>query len=564
MKLNQIFKITFFSVFTLCSIIGCQDNISTNEKDSILTTRQDYTPDLIATNKEDSILTTKQDYTPDLIAINKKDSILTTRQDYIPGFEFWPLCEPLKICIEPGCTEFKDLGMKDKIYDAVDILNAIPETSLQFEIIDCDDNPDIKITCLNAIPICVAGTSDPFVKPALIRLTDGGLVAELSTCCPELLLSPPSAAEIACQRQGTALHELLHVVGFDHNGKGEHILGTDIIDDNSIINVYESASEFCEKIFTICTLSEGDINAIQILYPPATICDCFDDCNSIEIEIQGNDNLCVDEQREYCIPKERYCDVIWFGHPDINESTDRCVTLSYDAVGSDFIYADVRIRNCTYLSVNKKINVGPTIIMNNLTVVIDPCLDIISIDGGNPNYTYNWSSFNFSYKASPHISENNNVVRVRTPLKTGEEFCFRAQVTNECGTSYLPCEVCYTIPECRRSQKPSPSRANNACYLDRQCPDGFSCQDGICCEKTILQTTCVNNRDCPLGQHCIDGSCELVLGEKCKSNRDCGIGFTCNNGICTRVVDDECIRNSDCPLGEICKGGRCLSVLKKE
>lgn len=325
---------------------------------------------------------------------------------------------------------------------------------------------------------------------------------------------PCTNAELdQCFFMHTVMHEIAHTLGYYHNDQTGvspvHVDGTPTgFDPGSIINSGPGEVEhgtFCEGS---CDFNHNDIKALQALYP----CD--------RPEIFGPDDLCVNEEGQYCLPEDLECaDISWFGHPDINGSTDRCVTLSYDQSGTDFIYADVEIGGCIFYSIVQEINIGAPNILDDLTVVIDPCLHIINIDGGNPSFTYDWTTFDFSYNANPHVSINNNRVSVRAPLKTGEEFCFNVQATSDCGTASLPCEVCYTIPPCNGKSKQGIAvqvNPNNACFSESQCPDGYTCEDGICCEEGIIQgDMCVDDDHCPTGFECVFGNCCHILTGTC-------------------------------------------------
>lgn len=99
------------------------------------------------------------------------------------------------------------------------------------------------------------------------------------------------------------------------------------------------------------------------------------------------------------------------------------------------------------------------------------------------------------------------------------------------------------------------------CTTDAECPDGQSCQDGVC----TAAGACNCNYDCDkaAGQVCnqATGQCESGAPPvNCQSDCDCFSGESCIGNQCRPSGGDEtpCSTDADCDSGETCQNGHCL------
>lgn len=79
-----------------------------------------------------------------------------------------------------------------------------------------------------------------------------------------------------------------------------------------------------------------------------------------------------------------------------------------------------------------------------------------------------------------------------------------------------------------------------SCRVDKQCPNGARCYNGICATK------CSSNRDCLNSELCIQNVCQPT----CKSNATCGGDMYCFNNVC--LIEPKCLTDNDCENDENC------------
>jgi uncharacterized protein (TIGR03382 family) len=111
------------------------------------------------------------------------------------------------------------------------------------------------------------------------------------------------------------------------------------------------------------------------------------------------------------------------------------------------------------------------------------------------------------------------------------------------------------------------------CGIERQCPEGFSCQGEVagvgqcgrdtCGTPTACSGATQQEQDamCPSGQACVGGQCECKPGLSCSAGQcldrcnpnPCGAGSFCSNGAC---VGGSCYYTG-CDAGFVCKEGEC-------
>lgn len=226
------------------------------------------------------------------------------RQRQFSNVQLWNPCQKVYICIEDCFEDIHNDGITplpytERIETAVEMINGVSETSLRLQIIDCDNDdgldPDIIIQCGQIGASCVIGSAPIFSGQQRINLVEGGLAAVLAPCCGDMW-DNATLEEQNCLKLGTALHEILHAIGMAHTDDQNetHIPGTPIIDTNSILwNDFPTTESWCESLFELCSLSEGDIAGIQALYPPIDFqCECF---GAPQFPIY-NSNVCVGDE----------------------------------------------------------------------------------------------------------------------------------------------------------------------------------------------------------------------------------------------------------------------------
>jgi len=101
------------------------------------------------------------------------------------------------------------------------------------------------------------------------------------------------------------------------------------------------------------------------------------------------------------------------------------------------------------------------------------------------------------------------------------------------------------------------------CYINRDCSDGYICENNECEEEIVIPTTrCEDDTDCEEGKECneedvcvdiiLDGTCEVGFEETQECNFDFGICQV--SGIKTRICSEEGTWGefSECDLEEKC------------
>lgn len=92
------------------------------------------------------------------------------------------------------------------------------------------------------------------------------------------------------------------------------------------------------------------------------------------------------------------------------------------------------------------------------------------------------------------------------------------------------------------------------CVEDRDCPEGYGCNESGACES---RSNCEQDSDCPDGYYCSDegnwSECK-ANPSSCEQNSDCDFGYRCNTDSSINFCEaySECSANEDCSDGEVC------------
>ncbi|MFO7562799.1 MAG: Dickkopf N-terminal cysteine-rich domain-containing protein [Enhygromyxa sp.] len=74
-----------------------------------------------------------------------------------------------------------------------------------------------------------------------------------------------------------------------------------------------------------------------------------------------------------------------------------------------------------------------------------------------------------------------------------------------------------------------------ACIGGQLCPEGRSCQNGLCLVE------CSDDDSCKSDEYCgLDGLCHPKTIPSCSSDQDCATTQTCVNQVCSAVANDDC------------------------
>lgn len=196
--------------------------------------------------------------------------------NYIPVFN--NACG-ITVFIENDCNDNNNQGnnFRTAVLQSIANYNNITNTSLYLVETNNVNNADIVIRCGNGPAYGDAGKASPegdHVRVDLYQDFDN-----VNAICVEDPPHIPVVAPTACQLTYIAMHEMGHAIGFAHNddigGPITHIDGTLWVDEFSIFNSGGSPAAFCADI---CQFSNGDIQAIRIVYPVVnpnpTVCKC--------------------------------------------------------------------------------------------------------------------------------------------------------------------------------------------------------------------------------------------------------------------------------------------------
>ena len=322
--------------------------------------------------------------------INKdRTTNVETRQivDTDPSHRLISDCDALDLTISiPECL---DEEWVDAIFEAMDEFNSLTNVAVSIRLITNQEvangeQADIPFVCSDHVCSELLDIFFPGIRigfatfdPVTIQLTD---VDEVVDCCDNFLKN----LDKDCLFKGVVMHEIMHTLGFAHDGDTgpdlQVVPGTPQEDPNSIMIGNDGCTPRCE-------FSEFDILALETLYP--------------QVKIDGPDFICLGSDQEYCIVNNtNNSNITWSGHPSIEDSSDPCVQISNSETGIFNIEAEVELEDCSYI-LNKTVTIcqephTPTvppidlynICFNGDSVCYDfgnnSCLSTINVQSSNP------------------------------------------------------------------------------------------------------------------------------------------------------------------------------------
>lgn len=103
-----------------------------------------------------------------------------------------------------------------------------------------------------------------------------------------------------------------------------------------------------------------------------------------------------------------------------------------------------------------------------------------------------------------------------------------------------------------------------SCFVDDQCPDGYTCLAGVCSDGNVPPPECTDTNPCGEGFSCVKEQCVDNGGtDLCDADAECPDGQTCQDGKCEDGSDPECTTGEDCESGNcdedagLCLGASC-------
>lgn len=245
-----------------------------------------------------------------------------SRQDAIPGFVYPTPCEASEITIWIDPDQCGGTVYEDAIHEAIAAYENTP-TALGFVEIDNEWEADIIIVCLEYSD-ADCGDTDVFFQstdPWHPEVSDGviQLFMDWEYCmCTDENSECGFEEEIPdCLLKRAVMKSLGFALGLHHNGEGNYIDGTPdtTYDPGSIFNDVPVIKDNCEWCNT-CEFTEGDIEALQSLYPAddLDLCDktCYCECLEEDYGAIGEYDI-VREVIDCFDP--RSCDEIFGGDP---------------------------------------------------------------------------------------------------------------------------------------------------------------------------------------------------------------------------------------------------------
>ena len=207
--------------------------------------------------------------------VTKSNETITSRQDEIEGFEFMDPCEAAQITyfIDESCISSIN---HTAIVEAITAYNNVPGTSINMTPTVSAESATINFTCDESSTAACGGGATTDIGET--NGTEVFLLNSWGSCpCTDDTDDCNYTGDVsACMLLRTAMHEIGHALGIEHNGEGIQIDGTPL-NGNDPLSIFNGGSvdfDNCNWCTAPCEFTAGDILAIQTLYPEPGPCEC--------------------------------------------------------------------------------------------------------------------------------------------------------------------------------------------------------------------------------------------------------------------------------------------------
>lgn len=201
-------------------------------------------------------------------------------QQFYPNMRFKD--NLIRYYIEPSCGQ----GKKEQVMDAFDIVTE--KTVLSFKSGD-KENSEIFVTCSELAP-------DPDIEGHFIA-GEGGPTKVINTSLYSVILEGKISLfrPEKCEMPNIAIHEILHVLGFDHNEDPGSILYPTLDCDQKIDSYFV---ERINKIYSVSSAAELEVSEVEatklgpyLNFEARVINQGLQDVDSASLKIYANDKF---------------------------------------------------------------------------------------------------------------------------------------------------------------------------------------------------------------------------------------------------------------------------------